>query len=92
MAMTWVERVIIWAIALLLGYLAGTVFADDTYRVRLQIIEHSHPDPHGIKYFDLGMPDGRAVLSIDGDLPLAQELSRRRGRQILTLESAALER
>lgn len=67
--------------------------ANGAYHVRVTITQHNSPDAHGILYFDFGLPDGRAVVSVDGDMPLAKALQQHAGKHtLLTLEPVRLER
>jgi hypothetical protein len=58
-----------------LPYVA-TMVGSDAYTVTLTFERQQTYDPRGIQFYGLTLPDGgRAALSLDADLPLAQVLA-----------------
>lgn len=57
-----------------LWYLRGDTSASDALTLSCTVSQHDTFDYHGTQFFALTCADGSAVLSVDGDLPLAQWL------------------
>lgn len=72
------------------GVMSGKLHAEDP-RIDLVVkVRHQQTyDSHGIQFFTLVTPDGEALLSVDGDLPLAHGLHQFVNKRVrLTMEDA----
>jgi hypothetical protein len=63
----------------------GDTDASDTLALSCTVTQHDTYDFHGTQFFALTCADGAAVLSIDGDLPLASWL-RNHDKQKLAID------
>jgi hypothetical protein len=80
----------LWAI----GHATRVVlFGSDSYGTLAKLQHQQTYDTHGIQFFAIVTPDGEALLSVDGDLPLSQWLLEHADQKIrLTVESAELQK
>jgi hypothetical protein len=85
-------RTIAVALGVLIGIYAAecgrdNMHAQDTYSVVARIRHQDTYDTQGIQFFAIVMPDGEALLSVDGDLELAKQvLTRKDARVRITVE------
>jgi hypothetical protein len=64
----------------------------DAFRVVAKVQHQQTYDTKGIQFFAIVTPDGEALLSVDGDLPLAKWLLEHTDQKIrITVESADLQ-
>jgi hypothetical protein len=82
--------VALWA----LGHATRVVlFGSDAYGTLAKVRHQQTYDTKGIQFFAIVTPDGEALLSVDGDLPLAKWLLEHADQKIrITIEDAELQK
>ena len=84
---------IVWLLAFIAGYLVALDAQEEAERFStLARVRHQETyDTKGIQFFAIVTPEGEGLLSVDGDLQIAQWLLSQKNQKIrLTLERAEL--